>query len=108
MGWARRRGDGRRSEWSRLWKSASGWAGAGAVKRQSSKLGGKMEAACMAQPSPASRLGASVQPGLRSSRGAGPRAFMGSPGRRQAPGRSSRRPEACPAGGRGRRWLRCL
>lgn len=52
MGWARRSGDGSRSERSRLWKSGSGLAGRGAASQQSSRVPRRMEAARMARPAP--------------------------------------------------------
>lgn len=48
MGLARLRGDGSRSERSRLWKSLSGWAGWGVTSQQSCSVRRKTEAASMA------------------------------------------------------------
>lgn len=47
MGLARLRGDGSRSERSRLWKSRSGWVGWGVTSQQSSNVRRKAEAASM-------------------------------------------------------------
>ena len=47
MGLAWLRGDGSRSERSRLWKSLSGWVGWGATSQQSSSVRRKAEAASM-------------------------------------------------------------
>lgn len=66
MGLARLRGDGSRSERSRLWKSLSGWAGWGATSQQKSSVRRKTEAASMASLGLwSSYLAASLSPLLR-------------------------------------------
>ena len=69
MGLAWLRGDGSRSERSRLWKSLSGWVGWGATSQQSGSVRRKTEAASMASLGLwSSYLTASLSPLLRSQR----------------------------------------